>query len=164
MKKVFSFILLIIVLFSFSNFADAKRSKPTINRGNFRDIVTSVNSAKDSNSLYVLGEKSIEKYSLPDLVLVLSADLPSNSQGKGIDVVGVCSSNENPTILVSVEQSSGEAILSYDKDLKLIATLQTSTVSSDIQNEEGDGNNNDNNGDNGNTSNGINSNDGQNND
>ncbi len=163
MKKVFSFILLILVLLSLSlpNPVEAKRGRSgKITRGSFRDIVTSVNSAKDSNSLYVLGDKSIEKYSLPDLKLVLSVDLPSDSVGKGIDVVGICSSNQNPIILVSVEQSGGEAVLSYNKDLQLIATLQTNTVSSDIQNEEDDGDNNDNDGDNGNTG----GNNGQNND
>ena len=151
MNKIISFILLVLVFFSFSGYAEAHNSRST-NRDNFRDIVTSVHSAKDTNSLYILGDTSIAKYSLPDLMLVLSVDLPNGSVGRGIDIVSGC--NQNSTVLVSVKLNGGESILSYNQDLQLIASLQTKTVSNDIHDEENDGDNNNESEDHGNSSSG----------
>ncbi len=150
MKKILNlFLVSALLLSSFFPYVVSAHNRGghiSSSKGRFVDIVGRSNAANDGDFLYVLGDTTVAKYSLPDFTLVLSKDLPKDTRGTGINVVNRNSGN---LILVSV-QSSGDksSILSYDTNLQFIATLDLKTVEGDIQTEENDDDNKDNDGNN----------------
>lgn len=130
MKKIFNVFLSISFLLplSFKFYASA-HSKDKI-----EDL------AKDCESLYLLREDSIDKHTLPSLVLASSIDLPSRTKGKSIEIAGECGDSQE-TILVLVKRKgrdSGKSILSYNKDLQLIGQLNIEDDEDDKDDKDDD--------------------------
>ena len=115
MKKIFNLILVGVILFSgFQLCANAHHE----DNSGIRDVQ---DLTKDCKALYVLTKDTVQKFSVPNLTLVKSVNLPSHTRGKKITLAGACG-DPTETVLVSAN-GKGSVLLSYNEDLQLIAQL-----------------------------------------
>lgn len=119
---IFSLLILTVFMFSLANDANAKKR----NKFKAKEAFTEKLSASDCKALYILTGSSIEKHSLPNLQLLLTADLPRDIRGESIEIAGKCG-DPTETVLVTGKGKSkrggDEFILSYSEDLQLISQL-----------------------------------------
>lgn len=146
MRKIANLFVVFAVILTFSlpNCVNAKGKDKEID---VEDLIEEKSAAKDCNFLYILTGDKIDKYSLPDLQLITSAVLPSNTRGKAIDIAGGCSDPNQTILVIAKRKRVGEVLLSLNRDLQIVGELLFEDIEDDDEDEDDDDDNNDEDGD-----------------
>lgn len=126
-QAFFKLILITLVFFSFS--IECKASRTGNKFGVSLKTFSANNVVFDCDSMYLLKANKIIKFSLPDLNRTNQVDLPLNTNGREIKLVGSCSDPTQALLVIGNKRplkdsirGRGLLLLSYDEDLNLISS------------------------------------------
>ena len=136
MKKRFVGLLTVMITFFSLVFPCASEASRTT--GKFGLELKSLGDKKtafDCNFMYLLTKDKIIKFSLPELTRISSVDLPLNTEGLEIKLVGQCSEPKRTLLVLGhkalidrPQRGQGLILFSYSEDLTL-------TSSKDVKDE-----------------------------
>ena len=128
-KRFFGLLILIVIFLSlvFPTSSEASRTQ-----GKFGLALTSLAGTKtafDCEFMYLLTENQIIKFSLPELTRTASVDLPLQTTGVEIKLIGQCSDPKqtllvlgNKKLIDRPQRGQGLILLSYNEDLALVSS------------------------------------------
>ena len=132
------FIGLLIVMITFLSLVFSCSSEASRSIGKFGLELKSLGDRKtafDCNFMYLLTKNKIIKFSLPELTRLTDVDLPLNTEGLEIKLVGQCSDPKRTLLVLGhkalidrPQRGQGLILFSYSEDLTL-------TSSKDVKDE-----------------------------
>ena len=126
------FLELSMIIVAFLSLAFPASSEASRTQGKFGLDFKSLSGKKtafDCESMYLLTEDQIIKFSLPELTRTGSVDLPLKTKGVEIKLIGQCSDAKqtllvlgNKKLIERPQRGQGLILLSYNEDLVLVSS------------------------------------------